>query len=144
MTTRMPQLPRVRPLFSRQHTNVQAWFRRDRFLFGSAINLNLHFHVIVLEGGLGSWCRPFWRPRGEGHRPQHRRTASFALRHIIFVSFLNILWIEYSYASRNFPHNGLMMRHTYYRPQGQRCARTLPSFCVATGGRRDDRTPLTG
>jgi hypothetical protein len=25
-------------------------FRRDRFLFGSAINLNLHFHVIVLEG----------------------------------------------------------------------------------------------
>src|SRR2546430_571563 len=24
MTTRMPQLPRVRPLFSRQHTNVQA------------------------------------------------------------------------------------------------------------------------
>src|SRR2546426_6974550 len=60
------------------------------------------------------------------------------------ATFWDLSSYEYSYASRNVPHNGLMMRHTYYRPQGQRCARTLPSFCVATGGRRDDRTPLTG
>src|SRR6266511_3190459 len=93
-------------------------FRRDRFLFGSAINLNLHFHVIVLEGGLGSWCRPFWRPRGEGHRPQHRRTASFALRYIIIVPFLNILWIEYSYVSGDFSQKSIMMRHKDNGPKG--------------------------
>src|SRR5262245_51835246 len=47
----------------------------------------------LLPGGLGSWRRAPQRPRSEAQIPQYRRTASFSLSHIIFVSHLYVFML---------------------------------------------------